>query len=233
MKIKDRALPEATNIYPTGFAQSYQHLHPFLVLALGSWYFNDIVANPIKGLSTALVWLAVLQIAYCVTCLPPYGTGKVVVEKKKPGEKEKKRSSQVATKIFTGLVALIMSLIVSLVVAATLVLFGAPMTTHHWETLLCAGHMSLLATLPLVYVRGVEGQTWQEAVALLLPVDDVYGGMIGTFVGAWLGAVPVPLDWDRAWQRWPVTIVTGAYVGYAIGKSIGATWGKGGKIVFV
>lgn len=27
-----------------------------------------------------------------------------------------------------------------------------------------------------------------------------YWGAIGTFIGAWLGAVPIPLDWDRDWQ---------------------------------
>ena len=79
--------------------------------------------------------------------------------------------------------------------AATLVLFGAPITTHGWHTVLCAAHISLLGVLPLVYVHGVDGQTWREIVALLLPVDEVFGGMIGTVLGAWLGAVPIPLDW--------------------------------------
>jgi phosphatidylinositol glycan class F len=55
--------------------------------------------------------------------------------------------------------------------------------------------MAVLGTLPLVYVHGVRGETWRQAVALLLPVDEVYGGLIGTVVGAWFGAVPVPLDW--------------------------------------
>lgn len=81
------------------------------------------------------------------------------------------------------------------VLTATLILFGAPITTHHAHTLLCAAHLSLLATLPLVYAHGVDGETWRDIVALLLPVDEVYGGMIGTFLGAWLGAVPIPLDW--------------------------------------
>lgn len=30
---------------------------------------------------------------------------------------------------------------------------------------------------------------------MLLPIDEVYGGLIGTVVGAWAGAVPIPLDW--------------------------------------
>jgi phosphatidylinositol glycan class F len=47
----------------------------------------------------------------------------------------------------------------------------------------------------LVYVHGVDGETWRQVIALLLPIDEVYGGLIGTVLGAWLGAVPIPLDW--------------------------------------
>lgn len=63
------------------------------------------------------------------------------------------------------------------------------------QTLLCGAHIALLGTLPLVYVHGVNGNTWRQVVALLLPMDEVYGGLIGTVMGAWLGAVPIPLDW--------------------------------------
>jgi phosphatidylinositol glycan class F len=111
-------------------------------------------------------------------------------------------------------------------------LFGAPVTTHHAHTLLAGAHIAVLSTLPLVYVHGVNGETWREVVALLLPIDEVYGGLIGTVLGAWLGAVPIPLDWDREWQKWPVTIVTGAYIGYAVGKLLGGTLLKGKKIMF-
>jgi hypothetical protein len=37
---------------------------------------------------------------------------------------------------------------------------------------------------------------------------------------------------DRAWQKWPVTIITGAYIGYAVGKLLGGTLLKGKKIMF-
>ena len=44
----------------------------------------------------------------------------------------------------------------------------------------------------------------------------------------------VQLTWsrDREWQKWPVTIVTGAYIGYAIGKLLGGTLLKGKKVLF-
>jgi hypothetical protein len=37
---------------------------------------------------------------------------------------------------------------------------------------------------------------------------------------------------DREWQQWPVTIVTGAYVGYALGKGLGGTVLRGKKVMF-
>jgi phosphatidylinositol glycan class F len=81
------------------------------------------------------------------------------------------------------------------VLAILLVLFGAPFTTHVAHTLLCAAHMSLLSVTMLVYVHGVDGAVWKQVWALARPADVVWGGALGTCFGAWLGAVPIPLDW--------------------------------------
>lgn len=57
------------------------------------------------------------------------------------------------------------------------------------------------------------------------PLDEVFGGALGAVLGAWLGAVPIPLDWDREWQKWPVTIVVGLYMGYVLGsKGLGTVF---------
>lgn len=53
---------------------------------------------------------------------------------------------------------------------------------------------------------------------------------MGTCIGAWLGAVPIPLDWDREWQKWPVTILCGMYGGYLVGKLIGGTIAFGKRL---
>jgi phosphatidylinositol glycan class F len=41
---------------------------------------------------------------------------------------------------------------------------------------------------------------------------------LSPLVGAWLGAVVIPLDWERPWQQWPISCVLGAVVGQAIGS---------------
>ncbi|PKY05156.1 hypothetical protein P168DRAFT_326867 [Aspergillus campestris IBT 28561] len=107
--------------------------------------------------------------------------------------------------------------------ALLLVLFGAPLTTHNAQTLLCAAHMAVLTSIPLVYVHGVDSTVWKDVWGFARPGDLVWGGALGACVGAWLGAVPIPLDWDRPWQAFPITILVGAYLGYAVGCLLGRT----------
>jgi phosphatidylinositol glycan class F len=112
------------------------------------------------------------------------------------------------------------------------ILLGAPLTTHLPETLLTSTHLALLAVYPLVYVHGADSSKWLEVLSAHSPIDEVFGGAVGACIGAWLGAVPIPLDWDREWQKWPVTVVTGLYLGYIIGKGIGGRLAKGKRIEF-
>jgi GPI ethanolamine phosphate transferase 2/3 subunit F len=112
------------------------------------------------------------------------------------------------------------------------ILLGAPLTTHLPHTLLSSAHLALLAVFPLAYVHGIDGSKWLEVLSAQSPFDEVYGAAVGAGVGAWLGAVPIPLDWDREWQKWPVTIVAGMYMGWAVGKLLGGWFVKGRRIEF-
>ncbi|XP_021575072.1 phosphatidylinositol-glycan biosynthesis class F protein isoform X2 [Carlito syrichta] len=47
---------------------------------------------------------------------------------------------------------------------------------------------------------------------------------ISSFVGAWLGAFPIPLDWERPWQVWPISCTLGATFGYVAGLVISPLW---------
>ncbi|KAF2468922.1 uncharacterized protein BDR25DRAFT_344134 [Lindgomyces ingoldianus] len=219
-------------------AKLYTHIHPILILSLYAFQFKSIVADPVPALLNTLVPLGILQITYVAVCLPPIGSDVApAAEKRKPGEKKKIAPGKLVSGLNGKIIPAFISLLVSTLAATpllmlTLIFFGAPITTHHAHTLLCAAHISLLATLPLIYVHGVDGERWREIVACLLPIDEVYGCLIGTVLGAWLGAVPIPLDWDREWQKWPVTIVTGAYLGFVVGKLAGGTFLKGKQMKF-
>nr|CDJ93938.1 GPI biosynthesis protein Pig-F domain containing protein [Haemonchus contortus] len=41
--------------------------------------------------------------------------------------------------------------------------------------------------------------------------------IVGAVVGAWLGALVIPLDWDRWWQRYPLPNFAGSVCGWVLG----------------
>ena len=43
--------------------------------------------------------------------------------------------------------------------------------------------------------------------------QSLYISAMGAFVGAWFGAFPIPLDWDRPWQIWPISCNIGLAIG--------------------
>ncbi|KAK0664139.1 Glycosylphosphatidylinositol anchor biosynthesis protein 11 [Lasiodiplodia hormozganensis] len=218
----------------TDIARIYTHIHPILVVSIFAVQFNGVVADPVPSLFNALIPLSVLQLVYAILCLPAAGSA---TSKSSGGARRKgasgKAEAGVGSKVSTAVLSLILSTIAGVpLVSVILILFGAPLTTHLGHTVLCAAHIAYLAAVPTIYAFGVDGAKWRELVALMVPVDEVFGAAIGTLFGAWAGAVPIPLDWDREWQKWPVTIVCGAYAGYAAGKLMGGVVLRGKTFAF-
>ncbi|KAH7049366.1 GPI-anchor biosynthesis protein-like protein [Macrophomina phaseolina] len=206
----------------TDIARIYTHIHPFLVVSIFALQFNGVVADPVPSLFNALIPLSALQVIYAILCLPAAGSS----SSKSSGARRKgaggKAEAGVGSKISTAVLSLILSTIAGVpLITIILILFGAPLTTHLGHTVLCAAHIAYLAAVPTIYAFGVDGAKWRELVSLMVPADEVFGAAVGTLFGAWAGAIPIPLDWDREWQKWPVTIVCGAYAGYAAGKLLG------------
>jgi phosphatidylinositol glycan class F len=240
------------NILPSKLSQVYSYVHPVLLLSLCAVRFEKLVADPAQELLADLPWLALLQISYVMFCLPPAGSAQTTEavsegeEKKKaaprspsspsvtlrPGKPGYRRKHQSGKLDLAGALAKLMpaflslaisSLIATPILAVLLVLFGAPLTTHNLETVLCAAHMALLSATALVYTHGLEAHVWNEIWGIARPADTVWGSALGTGLGAWLGAIPIPLDWDRPWQAFPITILVGAYIGHALGSLVSRT----------
>ncbi|CAH3122798.1 unnamed protein product [Porites lobata] len=101
------------------------------------------------------------------------------------------------------------------------ILFGAPVYEQSEETFCWALFMSHLVSLPACSLLGIQLELvpriffsmWSEAT----PEAYFQCSILCTLIGAWLGAFPIPLDWDRPWQVWPIPCVIGAIVGYIIG----------------
>ncbi|KAL1303834.1 hypothetical protein AAFC00_000291 [Neodothiora populina] len=219
-------------------AQIYTHIHPLVILGVFYFQFDSLVKKPLESLPRTAIAVALLQVLYVCLCIPGSNYASLHPNKGKAGPKKKaaaSHSSHAEPGIGFRLVPAFLSLVLSVslgapVIAAALILFGAPITTHQLYTVLCGLHISLLAVLPLFYVHGVDQPKWMQIAALNAPVDEVFGASSGTLVGAWIGAIPIPLDWDREWQKWPITIITGAYIGYAIGKMLGGYVFRGSRI---
>ncbi|XP_072023964.1 phosphatidylinositol-glycan biosynthesis class F protein-like [Amphiura filiformis] len=105
------------------------------------------------------------------------------------------------------------------------VLFGAPLQESVEETFLFAVLVSTLSTLPCLCVFGTNGDAWNRLIVQKKPYPGletcVQYVVVGSLFGAWLGAVPIPLDWDRPWQIWPVSCSIGALWGHTLGHIAG------------
>lgn len=134
-------------------------------------------------------------------------------------------SEDVIARILPTMLALILSVVISTVPLMALALvLGAPLYPLDLlpHTLVLSLHVALLGTMPIFYTHGVSGLAWREISAAWLPFDEagVWGGMVGALVGGWLGAIPIALDWDREWQKWPCTVLWGVVFGWATGRII-------------
>ncbi|GMQ09340.1 hypothetical protein CsSME_00052755 [Camellia sinensis var. sinensis] len=74
--------------------------------------------------------------------------------------------------------------------------------------------------VPAVSVFGLSWTNWQRIFAHTKPTGSVdYMVCLpahGAVIGAWFGAWPMPLDWERPWQEWPICVSYGVIAGYLV-----------------
>ncbi|XP_050311827.1 phosphatidylinositol-glycan biosynthesis class F protein [Anthonomus grandis grandis] len=119
-------------------------------------------------------------------------------------------------------VAVLLGMIATYYVVA--VFFGAPFFSKQQETFTFALTMTILTVLPCSLYLGGD-----KSVALMLSlaslnITEQYKQFLAlmqfTCLGAWLGAVVIPLDWDRTFQVWPVPCILGALAGLFFGHFV-------------
>ncbi|KAF4981606.1 hypothetical protein FZEAL_2618 [Fusarium zealandicum] len=194
--------------------------HQLVLAGLFIWRFDALVSDPVSALQISLPVVVLVQAAYVTLCLPAAGSSGAKSSKKPRIGDKKKSDSREPSAIATAVISLLLTLILTPFLHVLCILFGAPFLTHVSHTFLCCAHIAVLAIFPIFYVRGSDPVPLQAVLGISAPFDQTFGGFVGTIVGAWLGAVPIPLDWDREWQKWPVTIVVGAYLGYFVGSKL-------------
>ncbi|XP_062096734.1 PIGF/3-ketodihydrosphingosine reductase fusion protein isoform X3 [Humulus lupulus] len=100
--------------------------------------------------------------------------------------------------------------------------------TINWSMMMSLFTASIIAFLvsqvaPAASAFGSSWTDWQRIFAYTKPVGPI-DYMIclpahGAVIGAWFGAWPMPLDWERPWQEWPICVSYGAIAGYLIGTA--------------
>lgn len=135
---------------------------------------------------------------------------------KKDGRGLKTRNTKLRVRdIFRGLVIVLCMIVFYYIIA---VLFGAPFLSEQEQTFIFAVLLTVLTVFPLLLNLGpdityailssgtnYEGDVFSEILIISVRL---------TLFGAWLGAVVIPLDWDRPWQVWPIPCNIGAVCGY-------------------
>jgi len=104
-----------------------------------------------------------------------------------------------------------------------IVLFGAPLTVEVNETFHLAALAASLSLWPCIFTYGLQWESWVTSICVFegSPLTGIDGcvslGGKGALLGLWMGAIPIPLDWDRPWQQWPTTCVIGTLIGHVVG----------------
>lgn len=125
------------------------------------------------------------------------------------------------------------SIMLSIPVYLTFLLFGAPAGPLTPMTFYLASHVSLIVFFPLLNVYKLTDKnakkTWWKLLTFQInnwKLNQMYCSSLGGLVGCWLGVIPIPLDWDRDWQDWPITLLIGAYLGAFVGGVASYVYGR-------
>ncbi|RLV96209.1 Glycosylphosphatidylinositol anchor biosynthesis protein 11 [Spathaspora sp. JA1] len=124
---------------------------------------------------------------------------------------------------------IVSSVLVSIIFAGPLfviiILMGAPIYKFTIKSFLLSLHLSQLIINPICILYTLDFENFKK----LFYQDYIYREIFSNVIlsscllsvgGCWLGVIPIPLDWDRPWQQWPLTLLVGGYVGGVIGGVI-------------
>ncbi|CAF1274491.1 unnamed protein product [Rotaria sordida] len=113
------------------------------------------------------------------------------------------------------------------------VLMGAPLLTDILQTLMFSIYIVLIGFTPIIIslkgnLHEIYNFLFQNEFYLIISTSKKFFYMRnlvwGTIIGAWLGAIPIPLDWDRWWQQWPITCLVSSTIGASCSIIISYLW---------
>lgn len=191
---------------------------PIIICAL---YFTDYLYS--IGKYSFFPVIGIILVAECSKYL--IGTYRVVKrnitgigrydERYVIGSASKKNSTK--NRLKEGMKSFLIIVIMIAVYFILAVLFGAQVFSKHEETFMLSVLLCVLTVFPACVHMGAN--SFINLLCGQKPSNDILGTLILrtiqlTLFGAWLGAFVIPLDWDRAWQEWPIPCALGAMLGF-------------------
>jgi len=89
------------------------------------------------------------------------------------------------------------------------------------RTLALSSVLASFSVLPFAVLFGPDPVLFRRMFLEDQPKSDlekrVYLVCVLMASGAWVGSLPMLLDWDRPWQQWPIPVYYGAIVGWVVG----------------
>ncbi|XP_066916895.1 phosphatidylinositol-glycan biosynthesis class F protein-like [Clytia hemisphaerica] len=175
-------------------------------------YLCNISPISSKSITTFLMVFIPLSMIGCYVLI------KLLHSKVSSIKKRKDSFSEVMLLVFT----LASFLAGSVLFHVVSILLGAPLIENVEETFSLSMLCSALTVVPLFITH--DGR-WDDFLSYLPETTYVQDSlsdcikMVSAFtvIGAWAGAFPIPLDWDRDWQTWPITCCIGALSGQIVG----------------
>ncbi|XP_035228445.1 phosphatidylinositol-glycan biosynthesis class F protein-like isoform X1 [Stegodyphus dumicola] len=174
--------------------------------------FYLLLVSTLSSINCINVYKKTLSFTFSMPFINPEDTR----SEKFPTKKYERKEFSILKSIFILAVSVIVYYIVC-------VLFGAPVFEAYVATLYFSSIMTMLTIYPLLWYLFSS----DSIIAVLKVFSDskcdnlieihLQQLIICTIVGAWLGAIPIPLDWDRPWQTWPITCCIGSVLGYCFG----------------
>jgi phosphatidylinositol glycan class F len=174
----------------------------------------DIVANP----------LLVTKLACCCMVAFHVAMGLVGITKEQGSLRASHaKSKTIRAKIWKWVNRVGVILLSVLVLHVGIILFGAPVIESTQETFHLSSLLACASVLPCVCVIGPSFDSWLTVWTSHSKSQDYareYASLltaICSIIGTWIGAFPIPLDWDRDWQVWPISCLVGTLLGHCVG----------------
>ncbi|XP_073647765.1 phosphatidylinositol-glycan biosynthesis class F protein isoform X1 [Tursiops truncatus] len=172
----------------------YVHLLCIFSIILSIFIPSFFLEN-FSVLETHLTWLCICSVSVTAVNLVLY----LVV---KPNASSKRSSlSYKVTRFLKCCIYFLMSCFAFHVI---FVLYGAPLIELALETFLLAVTLSTFTTVPCLCLLGPNVKAWLRVFSrngvTSIWENSLQITTVSSFLGTWLGAFPIPLDWGRPWQ---------------------------------